>query len=142
LSSNRGIRAADTPAVNPKSAELHRNARLLLSDAVALGERATPGQFLLFRQAIELALKSFLHQRGDSLKNLRLEFACDLEGLLRRARDRGLAAETVDTRIISELGRYTELAIVRCNFSAAGPFLADIRPAATSLVEAARRARE
>ena len=115
---------------------------MLLSDAVALGERATPGQFLLFRQAIELALKSFLHQRGDSLKNLRLEFACDLEGLLRRARDRGLAAETVDTRIISELGRYTELAIVRCNFSAAGPFLADIRPAATSLVEAARRARE
>jgi len=74
--------AIDPRADNPKTIEFYVNAGCFLRDAVCLRENATCGPIYPIHA---LALKSFLHLNGQSLKNLRLTFGHDLELLLAEA---------------------------------------------------------
>jgi hypothetical protein len=129
--------AVDPRVENSKAVEMHVNAGLFLRDAVTLGERATAGQFILFMHAIELALKSFLHRSGQSLKYLRLNFGHDLDALLAESRRRGLAvAETDADEVVARLNKYTERAAIRYDFSFTLPLVSDVGRVTKSIIKA------
>jgi len=132
----RGL-AVDPRVKNPKAVELHVNAGLFLCDAVSLRENATAGQFILFMHAIELALKSFLHLKGRSLKNLQLSFRRDLDALLAEAHRAGLEIAEADAdAVVSRLNKYTERAAIRYDFSFTMPLVADVRRVTESILKA------
>jgi hypothetical protein len=132
----RGI-AVDPRVKNAKAVEMHVNAGLFLRDAVSLRENATAGQFILFMHAIELALKSFLHLKGQSLKTLQLNFRHDLDALLAEARKAGLEVAEADAdAVVSRLNKYTERAAIRYDFSFTMPLVADVRRVTQSILKA------
>jgi hypothetical protein len=131
------VLAVDPRVENPKAVELHVNAGLFLRDAVSLRENATAGQFVLFMHAIELALKSFLHLKGQSLKALQLNFRHDLDALLAEARKAGLEVAEADAdAVVSRLNKYTERAAIRYDFSFTMPLVADVRRVTQSILKA------
>lgn len=135
------VLAMDPRVKNPKAVELHVNAGLFLRDAVSLGENATAGQFILFMHAIELALKSFLHLNGQSLKDLRLDFGHDLELMLAEAHKKGLLVPEADAEaVVSRLNKYTERAAIRYDFSFTMPLVADVRRVTQSILKATKPA--
>ena len=104
-------------STGPRAREIHAHAQQFLRDALALGESGTPGQFVLFSHAIALALKSFLHNKGESLKALRLQFGHDLVGLLRKAREYGLPIADLNAEtVLRHLNEHGEQVVKRCNF--------------------------
>ena len=120
---------------------MHLNAGMFLRDAIALGENATAGQFILFTHAIELALKSFLHQDGRSLKDLRLQFGHDLNDLMKDAQKAGLHFREADAEtVVAQLSQYREYVTIRHDFSAETPSVADAARVAQSIVEATKPA--
>jgi hypothetical protein len=131
----------DPRAKNPKAIELHVNAGLFLRDAVSLRENATAGQFILFMHAIELALKSFLHLKGQSLKDLRLNFGHDLEALLAEADKAGLLVPEADAEaVVSRLNKYTERAAIRYDYSFTMPLVGVVRRVAEAINKATESA--
>jgi hypothetical protein len=136
----RGL-AVDPRVKNPKVVELHVNAGLFLRDAVSLRDNATAGQFVLFMHAIELALKSFLHLKGQTLKSLQLNFRHDLDALLAEAHRAGLEVDEADAdAVVSRLNKYTERAAIRYDFSFTMPLVADVRRVTQSILKATKPA--
>jgi hypothetical protein len=136
----RGI-AVDPRVKNSKAVEMHVNAGLFLRDAVSLRDNATAGQFVLFMHAIELALKSFLHLKGQALKSLQLNFRHDLDALLAEAHRAGLEVDEADAdAVVSRLNKYTERAAIRYDFSFTMPLVADVRRVTQSILKATKPA--
>jgi hypothetical protein len=109
---------------NPKAVEMYANAGLFVSDGQALGNRASAGQYFLFVHGVELALKSFLHDKGLSLHAVR---GHDLEALLQKAEAKGLAISDPDTRaIVKRLNEAVRGAKLRYDFAFEMPLVTDV----------------
>src|SRR5262249_10013988 len=100
---------------NPKAVEMHVNAEQFVRDGQALSNRASAGQYFLFVHGIELALKSFLHDKGQPLGAL---YGHDLDVLLQQAEAKGLAMSESDTKaIVKRLSESVKGAKLRYDFA-------------------------
>jgi hypothetical protein len=119
---------------NPGPIEMHVNATLFVRDGEALGDRATAGQFFLFVHGIELALKSFLHEKGVGLSELR-HVGHRLSALLNECNMKGMVPSVADTSsILRRLDSALERAKLRYEFSFDLPSLDDVRRVATGVL--------
>jgi hypothetical protein len=135
------IIATDPRLANPKSAEMHTNAGIFLSDAELLGARASAGQFMLVMHTIELALKSYLHDRGRSLKKLKDKFGHNLDKLFAEAQAKGLLVPNPNAQsVISRLNNAGERARIRYEFNFEMPLIGDALETARSVLDATRPA--
>jgi hypothetical protein len=109
---------------NPKAVEMHVNAGHFVRDGQALGIRASAGQYFLLVHGIELSLKSFLHDKGETVEAL---WGHDLKGLLQKATANGLASSEPDTSvIIARLSKSVEKAKLRYDYDFEMPLLTDV----------------
>lgn len=113
---------------------------MLISDVETLGERKSPGQYILAIHAIELALKSFLLDNEISEKDLRKKYGHKLTSLLNKANDLGLVVETENAAdIIARLDKHTTKPMIRYNLKFEMPLISDIIEVAKSLLKALER---
>jgi hypothetical protein len=118
---------------NPKAVEMHVNAGLFVHDGQALGNRASAGQYFLFVHGVELALKSFLHDKGLTLSAIR---GHDLDGLLQHAEAKGLAISDPDTKaVVARLNKSVQGAKLRYDFDFEMPLLTDVVRVANVVLE-------
>ena len=112
---NVGVARLQGYTGNHQVLELHTLASIFISDAEALGNRATAGQYVLAAHGIELALKSYLHKKGISVKVLSLrKYGHNLTVLLAKARDFGLVTTNRHTDdIVCRLQEYMPEAKIR-----------------------------
>ena len=117
--------------------ELHTLASIFISDAEALGNRATVGQYVLAAHGIELALKSYLHEKGISVKVLSLpKYGHNLTVLMAKAREFGLVTTNRHTdNIIDRLQEYMRKAKIRYDITFQLPLITDVIQVARSLLE-------
>jgi hypothetical protein len=127
--------ATDPRISNPKPVEMHTNATVFIDDGEALGNRATAGQFFLFAHGIELALKSFLHDNGLTLEELK-KIGHDLDKLLERCRAKGLACSESDSdSIIDRIAKSLINAGLRYEFYFNMPLIDDVRRVARGILK-------
>lgn len=139
MSSSSHIRVYGTdPRVqNPKVHELHTSAKLFYADAHRLQAQASAGMFVLYMHAIELALKSVLHDRGKSLEELsRQPYGHDLVRLLADAKTAGFVFPESDTEeVVSRMNEYTQRARIRYEFDFEMPGVVDVDRVVASIVK-------
>jgi hypothetical protein len=102
-----------------RAAELHTASQMFLRDAEAFSGASAPGRLVLTAIAIELALKSFLHERGYPFEDLsRPPFGQDINRLLGEARHAGLVpSQRFTDNIVWRLNAAAEKARLRCDYA-------------------------
>jgi hypothetical protein len=130
--------ATDPRIANPKPAEMHANAGTFLADAQSLGNPASAGQFVLVMHAIELALKSYLHERGYSLEDLK-KVGHKLDKLFATAQAKGLSVGDPNAQsILSRLDKAGEQTAIRYDFCFEMPLIGDVLQTARLFLDATR----
>lgn len=126
--------ATDPRISNPKPVEMHTNAALFIKDGEALGRRATAGQFFLFVHGIELALKGFLHEKGQTLDELQ-RYGHKLVELMELSKAKGFVPSELDTAsIVARLDKSLEKARLRYDFDFDLPMIDDVLRVANGIL--------
>jgi hypothetical protein len=130
---------ADPYIANGKPHEMHLNARLFLlflADATRLGDFSSTNPCFLLKHAIELALMSYLHNKGRALEELcKRPFSHDLTVLLREARTSGLGVSNADTDdVLIRLNEVTQEASLRHELANRLPLFQDAMRVAHALL--------
>ncbi len=135
---NLGVAYLPGGNANHEALELHCLASSFIYDAGLLSDGASPGKYILAIHGLELALKSFLHDKGMPLPDLRKHYGHDLKKLLAKARELGLVVHDPEADgIIDRLQKYIKDAKIRYEIKYQMPLIVDVIDISKAILQAA-----